>query len=89
MVAIHSSDSLDGASIGHRLGPNRIAVFAERPFLLEEPPGLRVAHPQRDELLTAQALDVEFDHRAALRSWPRSQVAAGAAWGGFDAVRQK
>src|SRR5262249_42081892 len=71
------------------LGLNRMAVLAKRPFLLEEPPGLRIAHPQRDELLTAQALEVEFDHRTALRLWPRNKIAAGAAWGGLAVARQE
>src|SRR5262249_41102624 len=41
---------------------NLMTVPAERPLLLKERPDLLIANPQRDELLAAQALDVELDH---------------------------
>src|SRR5262249_20275536 len=62
MVAMSSSRSPARGPIGRGLGCNLITFPAERPLLLKEHPDLRIAHPQRDELLAAPALDVELDH---------------------------
>src|SRR5512143_2504076 len=71
MVAIGLPPPLSQQLLDRALNPRALAVtlvadFTERPVLLEEQPGLLVAHPQRDQLPAAPALAIELDHHATI-----------------------